>query len=53
MNKKITGVVLTGIATGIAIYLINKVVKEKRARKRNDLRRSTKPKRTYAYEYSL
>jgi xanthine/uracil/vitamin C permease (AzgA family) len=53
MNKKITGAVLTGIAAGVAVYLINKVVKGKKADKKNSYRRSIKPKRTYAYEYSL
>jgi len=53
MNKNITGAVLTGVAAGVAIYLLNKVVKGKKAGKRNGQQRSIKPKRTYAYEYSL
>ena len=52
MNKKIAGAVVAGIVAGVAIYLVTKMVKEKNADKRNK-RRSTKPKRTYAYEYSL
>ena len=51
MNKKIAIAVVAGITTGIAIYLITKMIKEKKAVNRND--RTIKPKRTYAYEYSL
>jgi hypothetical protein len=53
MNKKITVAVVAGVTAGIAIYLISKMIKEKNRYIRNDMGRSTKPKETYAYEYSL
>lgn len=53
MNKKITMALAAGVTAGIAIYLISKMIKEKKSNKRNDKSRSARPKRTYAYEYSL
>ena len=50
MNKKIA-VAVVGITTGIAIYLVTKMIREKNTGKRNE--RTIKPKQSYSYEYSL
>jgi hypothetical protein len=54
MNKKIVTAILIG-ASGIAIYLLNKSMREKR--KRSGQQRAgdwkAKPKSDYPYEYTL
>ncbi|HKO79156.1 MAG TPA: hypothetical protein VJU78_02125 [Chitinophagaceae bacterium] len=54
MSKKITTAILVG-ATGIAIYILSKSIKEKQKRslqkRSNEFRR--RPGSAYAYEYTL
>ena len=42
-----------GVTAGIAIYLISTMINEKKLNKLHDKNKSARPKRTYAYEYSL
>lgn len=53
MDKKIALALVAGITTGIAIYLLSKVMKEKKSGGQADENSLTKPKRTYSYEYTL
>jgi hypothetical protein len=53
MDKKIALALVAGITTGIAIYLLSKVMKEKKSAGQADENSLTKPKRTYSYEYTL
>jgi hypothetical protein len=53
MNKKITVGLIAGITAGIAIYLISKMISEKKSIRQDGKDRSARPKRKYAYEYSL
>ena len=53
MDKKIALALVAGITTGIAIYLIGWVVKEKKSPGQADENSLTKPKGAYAYEYTL
>jgi phosphate/sulfate permease len=57
MNKKIIVASVAGAVAGIVIYLVSKKIMEKKQKsllkKRDDELRKTKPKRAYAYEYTL
>lgn len=53
MNKKITVGLIAGITAGIAIYLISKIIREKKSIRQAEKDRSARPRRRYSYEYSL
>ena len=53
MNKKVTVALVAGVSAGIVIYLISTLIKEKNSKRRTDKNSFARPKRTYAYEYSL
>ncbi len=53
MNKKTTIGLIAGITAGIAIYLISKMINEKKSNRQNKQDKSARPKRMYPYEYTL
>ena len=53
MDKKIALALVAGITTGIAIFLLSKVKKEKKSAGPTDENSVTNPKRTYSHEYTL
>jgi hypothetical protein len=47
MNKKTTIGLIAGITAGIAIYLISKMINEKKSHRQNEQNMSARPKRMY------